>query len=336
VPDDLRIAYPGLEERANRSLPVLRRLTQGILALFTLLLLLQVWGADALGWLGGDLGQRIAASAITIVIVLSLALLSWEMVNGAILRYLSATDDQGALVQRSGRMRTLLPLIRNALTVVLVIMVGLIVLAELGVNIAPLLAGAGVIGLAIGFGAQTLVKDVITGLFILLEDTISVGDSVTVAGLSGSVEAISIRSIRLRGYDGAVHTVPFSSVGTVTNTTKDFSYYVLNVTVDYGVDTDRVFAVLKELGNEMQADPAYAGSVLGPVEIAGLDAFQDSAVLIKGRIKARAGQQWVVGREFNRRMKKRFDAEGISIPFPQRVLHINSGTPITAPPPAAV
>jgi small conductance mechanosensitive channel len=228
-------------------------------------------------------------------------------------------------------MRTLLPLLRNALTIVLLTLSGLIVLSEMGVNIAPLLAGAGVIGLAVGFGAQTLVKDVITGLFILIEDTIAVGDSVTVAGLSGVVEAMSIRSIRLRGYDGAVHTIPFSSVGTVTNSTKDFSFYVLNVTVDYAVDTDRVVQVLEDLGTQMQEEPAFAANMLGPVEIAGVDAFQDSAVLIKGRIKTRAGQQWAVGREFNRRMKKRFDAEGITIPFPQQVLHINPSAAASTP-----
>ena len=325
VPDDVRIAYPGLEERANRYLPFLRRVAQVVLGLFTVLLLLQAWGADALSWLGSDLGQRVASSAVTILVVLALALVIWEMVNGAILRYLNATDDQGVRLVRSARMRTLLPLLRNALTIFLVTMAGLIVLSEMGVNIAPLLAGAGVIGLAVGFGAQTLVKDVITGLFILIEDTIAVGDSVTVGGLSGGVEAMSIRSIRLRGYDGAVHTIPFSSVTTVTNSTKDFSFYVLNVTVDYAVDTDKVVAVLKELGAEMQAEPAFAANILGPVEIAGVDAFQDSAVLIKGRIKTRAGQQWGVGREFNRRMKKRFDAQGITIPFPQQVLHISSG-----------
>lgn len=332
VPDDVRNAYPGLEERANRYLPFLRRVAQGVLGLFTLLLLLQAWGADALSWLGSDLGQRVASSAVTILVVLALALVVWEMVNGAILRYLNATDDQGTRLVRSARMRTLLPLLRNALTIFLVTMAGLIVLSEMGVNIAPLLAGAGVIGLAVGFGAQTLVKDVITGLFILIEDTIAVGDNVTVGGLSGGVEAMSIRSIRLRGYDGAVHTIPFSSVTTVTNSTKDFSFYVLNVTVDYAMDTDKVVAVLRDIGAQMQAEPEFAANILGPVEIAGVDAFQDSAVLVKGRIKTRAGQQWEIGREFNRRMKKRFDADGITIPFPQQVLHINPGSSVAAHP----
>lgn len=327
VPADLKSAYPGLEERVNRYLPMLSRLGQGVLVLFTLLLLAQAWGVDVVAWLGSGLGQRIGASAITIAIVLVLALVLWEMVNAAIQRYLLATDDDGVRLTRSARMRTLLPLLRNVLTVFLATLVVLIVLSELGVNIAPLLAGAGVIGLAIGFGAQTLVKDVITGLFMLIEDTVSVGDVVTVAGLTGGVEAMSIRSLRLRGYDGAVHTIPFSSVSTITNSTKDFSYYVLNVTVDYAADTDQVVRILQDLGAEMQAEPALAVNILGPVEIAGVDAFQDSAVLIKGRLKTRAGQQAAMGREFNRRMKKRFDAEGISIPFPQRVLHITSGSP---------
>lgn len=335
IPDDVKRHYPGLEDRANRYLPLLRRLSQGLIGLFTIVGLLQTWGADALGWFGSNVGQRISTSVVTILIVLALALLLWEVVNGAIQRYLSATDETGQVIRRGARVRTLLPLLRNALTILLMTMVALIVLSELGVNIAPLLAGAGVIGLAIGFGAQTLVKDVITGLFMLIEDTINVGDAVTLGGLGGVVEAMSIRTIRLRGYDGAVHTIPFSAVTTVTNSTKDFSYYVLNVGVDYAQDTDHVVQVLQEIGAEMQADPEYGINILGPVEIAGVDAFQDSAVVIKGRIKARAGQQWAVGREFNRRMKKRFDTDGIAIPFPQRMVHVVGGGTLPAGPAVA-
>jgi small conductance mechanosensitive channel len=324
----LQAQFPGLENRANRYLPVLHRLLKGLLWFFALVLLLQAWGANALGWFDTNFGQRIIASAVTIVIVLTLALIAWEMVSGAIHRYLNATDDTGNAVQRSARMRTLLPLARNALMILMVTMVGLIVLSEMGVNIAPLLAGAGVVGLAIGFGAQTLVKDVITGLFMLIEDTLSVGDVVNVGGKGGSVEAITIRTIRLRDYDGSVHTIPFSSVTTATNMTKDFSFYVLQVTVDYKEDTDRVIAVLRDIAEQMRAEPAYAAAMLGPLDVAGVDAFQDSAVVIKARLKTRPIQQWGVGREFNRRMKKRFDELGISIPFPQRTLHLANNTPL--------
>ncbi|MQP67037.1 mechanosensitive ion channel [Niveispirillum sp. SYP-B3756] len=328
ISPELQAQFPGLENRANRYLPVLHRLLKGLLWFFTLVLLLQAWGANALGWFDTNFGQRITASAVTIFLVLTLALIAWEMVSGAIHRYLNATDDSGTAIQRSARMRTLLPLARNALMILMITMVGLIVLSELGVNIAPLLAGAGVVGLAIGFGAQTLVKDVITGLFMLIEDTLSVGDVVNVGGKGGVVEAITIRTIRLRDYDGSVHTIPFSSVTTATNMTKDFSFYVLLVTVDYKEDTDRVIAVLREIADQMRSEPAYAAAMLDTIDIAGVDAFQDSAVMIKARLKTRPIQQWGIGREFNRRMKKRFDELGISIPFPQRTLHLANNTPL--------
>jgi small conductance mechanosensitive channel len=326
ISPDLQAQFPGLEKRANRYLPVLHRLLKGLLWFFTLVLLLQAWGANALGWFDTNFGQRITASAVTIFLVLTLALIAWEMVAGAIHRYLNATDDSGSAIQRSARMRTLLPLARNALMILMITMVGLIVLAELGVNIAPLLAGAGVVGLAIGFGAQTLVKDVITGLFMLIEDTLSVGDVVNVGGKGGSVEAITIRTIRLRDYDGSVHTIPFSSVTTATNMTKDFSFYVLNVSIDYKEDTDRVVAVLRDIAEQMRAEPAYAAAMLGPLDVAGVDAFQENAVVIKARLKTRPIQQWSVGREFNRRMRRRFAEEDITIPYPQRTLHLGDGT----------
>ena len=327
ISPELQAHYPGLEQRANRYVPILRRLLQVLLGIFTFLLLLQAWGANALGWFDTNFGQRVTASAVTILIVLAVSLIIWEMLSGAIFRYLNAKDESGTAVQRSARMRTLLPLARNALMILMVTMVGLIILSEVGINIAPLLAGAGVVGLAIGFGAQTLVKDVITGLFMLLEDTLSVGDVVNVGGMGGVVEAITIRTVRLRDYDGSVHTIPFSSITTASNLTKDFSFYVLQVTVDYKEDTDRVIAVLREIAEEMRVEPAYAAVMLDTIDIAGVDAFQDSAVMIKARLKTRPIQQWGVGREFNRRMKKRFDELGISIPFPQRTLHLaGSGT----------
>lgn len=328
ISPELQAQYPGLEQRANRYLPLLHRLLKGALWLFTIVLLLQAWGANALGWFDSSFGQRLTASAVTILIVLTLSLIAWEMVSGAIHRYLNAKGEDGTTIQRSARMRTLLPLARNALMILMVTMVGLIVLSELGVNIAPLLAGAGVIGLAIGFGAQTLVKDVITGLFMLIEDTLSVGDVVNVGGLGGVVEGITIRTIRLRDYDGTVHTIPFSSVTTASNMTKDFSFYVLQVTIEYKEDTDRVVAVLREISDQMMAEPAYAAIMLAPIDIAGVDAFQDNAVMIKARLKTRPIQQWTVGREFNRRMKKRFDELGISIPFPQRTLHLATPLPL--------
>lgn len=334
VAPDLKNQYPRLEVRANRYLPVLNRVLKGFVWVLVAMVVLEAWGIDSLGWLSTPAGQRVSGSIVSITFIIVFALVAWELVSGAIERYLTATDTSGQVVQRSARVRTLLPLLRNAFMVLLVTIVALTTLSELGLDIAPLLAGAGVVGLAIGFGAQTLVKDVITGLFILFEDTISIGDVVNLGTLGGSVEGITIRTIRLRDYNGAVHTVPFSSVTTVSNLTKDFSFAVLNVTVDYKEDTDRVVQVLGEIAEGMRQDPKYAPLILAPLDVAGVDAFQDSAVLVKARIKTRPIQQWTVGREFNRRMKRRFEELGINIPFPQRTVHIAGGVPEKADPKA--
>ena len=179
---------------------------------------------------------------------MGLALIFWEAVNISVEHYLTEINTEGNVVERSARIRILLPLFRKVAFTVLAVMVSLIVLSELGINIGPLLAGAGVIGLAVGFGAQTLVKDVITGLFILIEDSITVGDYVDVGGHEGDVESLSIRTIRLRDPAGSVHTVPFSEVGTVLNYTKDFSNVVLNIGIAYRENVDEVMKVLVALG----------------------------------------------------------------------------------------
>ncbi|MGR3342424.1 MAG: mechanosensitive ion channel family protein, partial [Paracoccaceae bacterium] len=196
----------------------------------------------------------------------------------------------------------------------------LIVLSELGINIGPLLAGAGVIGLAVGFGSQTLVKDVITGLFILVENTIAVGDYVEVGGHEGDVESLSIRTIRLRDPAGTVHTVPFSDVGTVVNYTRDFSNVVLNIGIAYRENVDEVMAVIENLGREMAEDKTLGGDIMTPIVAQGVQSLDDSAVIIRAKMRVRAGTQWGMKREFNRRLKNRFDELGIEIPFPQRTI----------------
>ncbi len=341
VSPDLKAAFPDLEERANRYLPILHHTLKAAIWAVAALAVLNAWGVNTLDWLETPAGQRVLGSLLTIAIVLVLAAAAWELVSALIERYLTGEPDaNGAVVERSARVRTLLPLLRNAFLVLLVVVVSLITLSELGVNIAPLLAGAGVVGLAIGFGSQTLVKDVITGLFILFEDTISVGDVVDVGGgHSGVVEAISIRTIRLRDLSGSVHSVPFSAVTVVKNLTKDFSFYVFHVQVGYSEDPDRVVEVLNALGAEMRADPAYARDILAPLEILGLDRLADSGIVIMARFKTRPIRQWAVGREFNRRMKKRFDELGINIPYPHMQIIMpdrpRGATPLPSSPSAA-
>ncbi|MGZ9112558.1 MAG: mechanosensitive ion channel domain-containing protein, partial [Rhodoplanes sp.] len=329
ISHELQAKYPNLERRANRYLPILSVTLQCVLWLVTVLAIFTAWGIDAFAWWATPAGGRLFNTIISIAIVLAGAAFVWEAASAAIENYLARRTEEG---NASARARTLLPLLRNALLVVLSVMVVLIVLSEIGVDIGPLLAGAGVAGLAIGFGSQTMVKDVITGAFLLFEDAISVGDVVSVAGTSGLVEKLSVRTIRLRDMSGNVHTIPFSSVNAVTNMTKEFSFYTMDIGVAYREDTDHVTVVIKDIIEEMRREPEFEAIILEPLEVLGVDRFADSAVIIKARIKTLPIKQWMVGREFNRRMKKRFDALGIVIPFPHQTLYFGTDKNGAAPP----
>jgi small conductance mechanosensitive channel len=317
---ELKNLHPRLEERANRYLPVLRKVLKGIVVFLAVLSLLQVWGLGGIEWLTTDTGRSIGARVLAIGLSVVVALIVWEVITTLVEDALNrASPDIDAVAMQ--RRKTLLPLARNAIRLTLIVLVALIVFSELGMNIAPLLAGAGVIGLAIGFGAQTLVQDVITGVFILLEDSVAVGDFVEVAGYAGTVESMSIRSIRLRDLEGNVHTVPFSQVSTVHNMTDKYAYALLDVGVAYRENVDDVTAVLKELGDALQADETWGRDILDGIEIFGLNALSDSAVEIRVRLKTVAGRQWAVRREFLRRIKAAFDERDIEIPFPHRTLY---------------
>jgi small-conductance mechanosensitive channel len=332
VGEEMAAGAPGLEARANRYVPFIHKAIRVIVTIIAGLSILQAWGVDTIAWLTGSTGERFVGSLVTIFVVLVMSLILWELISSGIERYLENLKTGTHDAERIKRLSTLLPLARNAILVALIIFVTLIVLSELGINIGPLLAGAGVVGLAIGFGAQTLVKDIITGLFILVEDTIQVGDVVEADSRTGVVEGLSIRTLRLRDINGSVHTIPFSSVGSVKNLTKEFAYYLFEVGVAYREDTDEVISVLREIDEDLRADPDYKHLILEPLDIWGVDRFADSAVIVRARYKTRPGNQWAVGRAFNGRMKKAFDALGIEIPFPHVTLYYGEGKDGTAPP----
>lgn len=324
---DLAQRYPWLEARANRYIPALKLLASSAITVAAILALFEAWGFDSLAWLGsGQLGERLLGALGSIGFTMLIALLVWEGSNALIQRHLARLAREAQVV-RSARLRTLVPILRTTLVILIGTVTALVVLSEIGVNTAPLLAGAGVVGIAIGFGSQSLVRDVITGLFLLLEDSMQVGDVVELGGLSGLVEALSIRSIRLRAFDGSVHIIPFSAVTTVTNMTRDFSYSVVNVSVGYGEDTDRVGEVLKEIVKEMRAEPRWDAAIRDDLELVGVDQLADSAVVICTRIKTEPLQRWAVAREFNRRIKKRFDELGIEIPYPHMKLIVAGASP---------
>lgn len=219
--------------------------------------------------------------------------------------------------------------VRTLMSVLWTIAVGLIwfvavltTLGQVGVNIAPVLASAGVVGLAVGFGAQNLVKDLVSGFFLILENQIRVGDVAVINGTGGLVESITFRTIVLRDEAAVVHVFPNGSITTLANMTKDWSAYVINVGVAYKEDTDRVVEVMRRVAEELRADPKYGSSILEPIDILGVDGFADTAVRIKARLKTLPLQQFMIGREYRRRLKKAFEAAGIEMPASQRLLRI--------------
>ena len=232
----------------------------------------------------------------------------------------------GSALELEKRAATLAGIARNTAAVLVVGVAAMMVLREVGFDIAPILAGAGVVGLAVGFGAQNLVRDVISGIFLLVENQIRVNDVAIINGTGGLVEEINLRTTVLRSQDGVVHIFPNGTITTLSNMTREYSYYVFDIGVAYGEDTDRVSAVLSEVAAEVQAEERYGALILSPLEILGVDKFADSAVIVKARIKTLPIQQWTVGREINRRLKKKFDEVGIEIPFPQRTLHFHESS----------
>jgi small conductance mechanosensitive channel len=329
---DLQTQFPGLEKRLNRYFPSLRKLLKSAITVFATLLVINVWGLNALAWFSDGAGKVLLVAALNILLIIMIALFLWELASGGVEHYLAQTDAQGKMQVRSPRIRTLLTVARNALLVVLSVVATLMVLSELGINIAPLLAGAGVVGLAIGFGAQRLVQDVINGAFILFQDLMAVGDVVKLGDKAGVVEALSIRTVQLRDLAGTVHTIPFSAIEGVSNLTRDFSYHVFDLGIAYREDVDAVIGLIKQIGEELRADNEIGPLILEPLEVFGLDAFGDSAIVIKGRIKTQPIKQWQVARAFNRLVKQRFDAQGIEIPFPHTTVYFGQDKQGMAPP----
>ena len=270
--------------------------------------------------------KPILTTSLRIVLILVLAWIAMIMLHkvlGRLERRLikKSVDNAEPPTESAKRAETLVRLIRQALQIALWLTIVLIILRELALDIAPLLASAGVVGLAIGFGAQNLVRDFISGFFFILENQIRVGDVAVINGTGGLVEQINFRTIVLRDLSGVVHTFPNGTVSTLANLTRDWSAYVFDIGVAYKENTDRVIAIMKQVGAELLADPEYGAVMLEEPEIFGVDRFADSAVIIKGRIKTKPIRQWAVGREYLRRIKAAFDREDIEIPFPHATVY---------------
>ena len=319
-----------VQRRAYRYYPMVRQFVSAVLGVIVVLTLLDIWGVHLLRFLAANpIGHRLLSAIITIAVAATVAVLIWEAVNITFERRLRIWTDHGEFV-RASRLRTLLPMLRSALMVAIALIVGLTGLSQIGVNTAPLLAGASIFGVALGFGSQKLVQDFITGIFLLMENAMQVGDGVTVAGVSGTVEYLSIRTVRLRGGDGSLFTVPFSSVTTVNNVNRGIGNASVRINIAYGADVERAVALLKSIGDELRADPAFKDGILSDFSYWGVDAIDGAAVTLAGQIQCRDTMRWPVQREFNRRILERFSAEGIDIANPLRNVMMPSAHRIEA------
>lgn len=302
--------------RANRLARMAGWIVQGLAGIAALLIVTDIWGFNLLTWTATPLGARLMAGLIRLGLLLVLTVAVFELVSLAIGRGMEGFADHAAEPRRRAQLATLSPLLRGVAQTAIVIVALLMALSELGVKIGPLLAGAGVVGVALGFGAQTLVKDFLTGIFLIVEDIVSVGDIVRIGDSGGLVEQMTLRTIRLRDFDGTVHVFPYSEAQVLHNLTKSFSYYVFNLQVSYDSDIDSALAIMKQVGAQLQANPDFADKILEPIEVVGVDNLADSGVVLKARIKTLPVQQWSVGREYNRLIKLAFDEAGVEIPFP--------------------
>jgi small-conductance mechanosensitive channel len=283
--------------------------------------------ADLLELFRSPLGS-LGGWSVTLLRIIAIVLVAWlgtSLLQGLIRRFrvrISQRMDDPEAVKRA---ETLGRVFRYLVAVVMSLVAGVLVLSEIGISVAPILGAAGVVGLAVGFGAQSLVKDYFTGFFLLLENQIRQGDVVKLGEHGGLVEEVTLRYVRLRDYDGHVHFVPNGQIGAVVNLSRGHAQAVIDVGVAYREDLDRVMAVMLEVARALKEDEAYSKRILDDFELAGVERWDDSAVVLRGRFRVAPLAQWDVRRAYLRQLKQAFDRHGIEIPFPQLKLHVSAG-----------
>jgi len=282
------------------------------------------------------LGNWAMGSGLRIALIALLAWMVLHVVSVVVTRLEGELSTTGSVdvIERAKRARTVGTLIQNTVYVLISTVSTLMVLRELNVDITPILTGAGIVGLAVGFGAQSLVKDIISGFFLILENQIRVGDVANIDGTGGLVERITLRTIILRDEAGAVHVIPNGSIQRLSNLTKDYSFYVTSIAVSSREDTDRVTDVLVQIAEELLLDERFAPGMLGPLEVIGVDRFSEGSVDIKVRLKTVPIKQWTIGREFLRRVNKAFDQHRFETPSPYRTVLVTQPDPVAPTPDA--
>jgi len=280
-----------------------------------------------------DSGLKIAFThAGRILVILAIAWLLRALAGRLIRMFRSYMARRAGNGNQAQRIDTLGRVFRYVANVVIALVAGTLVLDELGISVAPILATAGVAGVAVGFGAQSLIKDYFTGFFLLIEDQIRQGDVVEIAGQSGLVEEVTLRYVRMRDFEGHVHFVPNGEIKLVVNYTRDFAQSLIEVGVAYRENVDEALAVMREVGQAMRADPAWSDKMLADTEIVGVERWDNSAVALRCRFKVLPMEQWSVRREYLKRLKAEFDARGIEIPFPHITLYPGQAKDGSAPP----
>ena len=326
--EEMRTRLPLLEARINSYVPAILKGLRLFTIVVVLLVVLDAWHAfDLAAWLASDSGQGLINMLVHVAIILLFAALSWTILASFIENRLSGVGQQ----EPSARERTLLSLFRNAALILIITMTALVVLSQIGINIGPLIAGAGVVGLAIGFGAQKLVQDIITGVFIQIENGMNVNDVVEAGGVFGTVEKMTIRSVGLRTLDGGYHLIPFSSVDVVVNHMRDFSYHMGEYTIAHRENVDEAIYHLEQAFAELMENDVLAPEILEEITIPGVTAINERGVTIRVLIKTTPGMQWAVQRGYNRLVKKHFNAANIELPYPHTVVYFGQDKDGQAP-----
>jgi small-conductance mechanosensitive channel len=317
VPNSPSLLAVGLERGARATMIIAAAI-----------LLSYVWGIDLIELSGRDtLSTRLLRGALSAIVIVLIADFAWHLIRAAIDRKLTQTldpaDPDSEQARRQSRLRTLLPILRNVLFIVLIVMAGLMTLSAMGIEIGPLIAGAGVVGVAIGFGAQTLVKDIISGMFYLLDDAFRIGEYIQSGSYRGTVESFSLRSIKLRHHRGPLYTVPFGSLGAVQNMSRDWVIDKLTVSVTYDTDLAAVKKIIKRVGAELAADAEFAPQIIETLKMQGVEEFGEFAVQIRMKMMTKPGEQFVIRRRAYALIKSAFENNGIKFAFP--TVHVAGG-----------
>ncbi|WP_421548470.1 mechanosensitive ion channel domain-containing protein [Pseudomonas sp. QD4] len=281
---------------------------------------LRVWGMSLIRFTEGE-GHEVSVKLFSLAGTLIFAWLIWILSDTAV--HHALTRSRKGLA--NARAQTMMPLIRNVLFVAIFIIATIVALANMGMNVTPLLAGAGVIGLAIGFGAQSLVADLITGLFIIIEDSLAIDDYVDVGGHLGTVEGLTIRTVRLRDIDGIVHTIPFSEIKSIKNYSREFGYAIFRVAIPYNMEIDDAIKLMRDVGQKMRSDPLQRRNIWSPLEIQGVESFESGSAVLRARFKTAPIKQWEVSRAFNLSLKRHLDAAGLDLATPRMSIQVITG-----------